>query len=214
MLRVRWDNKSEQWIRRLGEFADLLYPHLGRAISKTMKFAVLTAKPRIPVFEHDLERDLRVLGVVRKFNRKLRVVGTMGFTDATIMPSYESKNGPSPFSIPMGKHKPGARPHGVMLYFPGTKGSTPGRAKLVRWLKQHGNAMYQSLPDAPTKEDVDEWQQRVETATGVKPPPFVEVDPSQSATDFLWWLIEQDGDPLASVLVDNVMRAVKRVWEM
>lgn len=214
MLQARWSRESEEWVRKLPKFADLLFPHLAAAVNKTMRWGIREARPDVPVFEGDLQEDLQfVFGPRRMGNYKLRVLGIVGFTDATVQPEMESGKGPKPFAVARGKHEPGAAgEHGVFLYHPGSGSSTKGRAKLVRWMQENAGYPYTELPDSPDKEDVQKWQQDVENETGTKPRPFVVVDPSLSATDFLWQLIAQDGDPMVSVLVDNVYRAVGRIW--
>ena len=207
MITVRWDNDSAKWISGLSQFGDRLFPFMYTAFRRTLRYAQTYARAEMPVFEGDMQRDLRILGIERKSNRKLRLVGTLGFSGDTIMPVDESAHGPAPFSVPWGKHSPGASAHKVYLYHPKTGGSSKGRAKLVRWLKQNAGGDYGGLPDAPTKQDVTEWQK------GSGLPPWVVVDPSLTATDYLWGLIADNGDPLAGVLVENVMRAVKTVWE-
>ena len=216
MLQARWDRPSTQWIRGLRQFADLLYPQVEIAVAKTLRAAVRAGRANIPVFDGDLQRDLQMLGIPRRLSagRGLRLRGSVGFTDATVQPADESNRGPSPFAIGLGKHSPSpaAGSHGVYLYHP-SGGSSKGRAKLVKWMKKHGGPEYQSLPDAPSKDDVEKWQAAVEQSTGVKPKPFVQVDPSLTATDFLWALVEDDGDPLMSELIAHVALAVERVWQ-
>ena len=211
MLIAKWDRPSETWIRDQKRFAERLYPHLRLAMAGTLNWAVGQVRPNIPFFEGDLRRDFRALGIERLTTRRLGVRGSIGFTGATVQPAMESAGGPSPFAIGLGKHAPGASVHEVYLYHPGTGGSTKGRAKLVRWLKSR-DARYGGLPDAPTKADVREWQRRERIATGKQPAPFVTVDPSASATSFLWDLIAADGDPLMGELANRVWQAIRRVW--
>ena len=207
MITVRWDKDSERWIAGLTQFSDLLFRPMRDAIGRTLSLHVLpTAKELIPVFEGSIRDDLRVLGIERVGKgKRLHLVGTVGFTDKTKMPEMESTGGPAPFSVPWGKHSPGAKAHKVYLYHHGTGGSTKGRQKLIRWLKQNADADYSGLPAAPTKEAVTEWQK----TSGL--PPWVVVHPSITATNYLLGLARYAST--SDMLVRNVMMAVKLVWE-
>ena len=204
MFTARWDKDSVAWISDLKRFADLLLPGARGACARVAQHTVNRARVDMPVFEGTLRNDFRVLSMKTKRGRTLTGF-SVGFTSATVMPEIESAGGPKPFAIGLGKHAPGAQAHRVMLYNPSTGGSTPGRAKLIRYLKSVNSARYGDLPDNADKEDVDEWRRGHGR-------PYVWVSPQSSASDFLWNLIENDGDPLMEELAEQVWNAVARVW--
>ena len=208
---ARWSASSAHWIRELPRFPDRLYPLLEIAAVRTARNLMTMIKPRIPVFEGDLQKDFRLLDARPYGNLRGAVRVTIGFTSATVMPEEESVSGPRPFAIGMGKHEPGATAHRVYLYNR-AGASTPGRAKLIRWLKEHGGVEYDSLPEDASKADVALWRREVEQTMGFRPRAYVDVDPSRSATNFLWWLVDESADVSFSILIRHVIPAVRRVW--
>lgn len=202
MLQARWDRDSAKWIGDLHKFAGLLVPGIRGAMDSTARKYTAIAQKRVPVFEGTLRDDLRVLRMGLRSGKSLCNF-TIGFTNATVMPEIESVGKAKPFAIGWGKHDMGAKAHTVMLYNPRTGGSTAGRAKLIRYLKSKDSTKFGGLPDNADKEAVEKWRYETLKATGRHPKPWVMVDPQESATDFLWALIANDGDPLMGELVEQ-----------
>ncbi|MHB8994556.1 MAG: hypothetical protein ACYC63_04825 [Armatimonadota bacterium] len=217
MLKVTWDKDSEEWIGRLRSFADLLVPGVRGASSRVAVVTVMQARSRMPMFEGAMKRDFRVLSERRRQGNGKIIGGfAVGFTSDTVMPSMESYRGASPFAIGYGKHQGetegGAVEHAVLLYNPKTKGSTPGRAKLIRYLKAKGGGFFSGLPENASKDDVDKWRLETFKATGTRPRPWVDVAPRNTASDFLWSLMAEEGDPLLGSLVEQVWAEMSIVW--
>ena len=203
---ARWDRDSEQWIDRLKSFVDLLVPGVRGACDRVAAHTVTQARANMPYFEGGLKNDFRVLESKGRTGKGL-VLGkfSVGFTNSTVMDAIESLDSNSkPFAVGLGKHH-GADAHRVMLYNPRTKGSTPGRAKLIRYLKSVNAEKYGSLPDNADKEDVDKWRRGHGR-------PWVWVNPRTTSTTFLWDLMADEGDPLLTELVELVWNQMAMVW--
>lgn len=209
---IRWDDASKVWIDTIPErLTTSLRNGLIRAIRSGLAEALRSARAGMRPFrfEGDAEDALNTLSI--RVERDSIKAG-IGFTKSSvIVDSDDVVTAPQPFNYAWAKESAyGADAHRVWLYNPRTGGSTPNRAKLVRWLKAHGGN-WDKLPDAPTKET---WNDKRREDTDF-PPPFVDVDPNKSATDYLTSLIENDGDPLATMILDNpaLDEAIRSGWE-
>jgi len=159
------------------------------------------ARDHAPYFEGDLCRALGVDGP--RLSLFGTVEGSIKFTrDTTIVDASDVFRAPQPFNYGWAKHSPGAQKHFVYLYNPRTGGSTRNRQKLVRWVKAHLEGA-EGIPDAPTKKWFDEHPDVPEGLT---------VDPSKTATPYLSFLIENDGDPLGWWIAQSFFVRVRRGW--
>ena len=190
----------------MSRFDEKLLPHLTRAVGETLTYALSSMKRSIGAtafFEGNLLRDLQWLEHPIRCGPGA-VSGSIGFGKHTLMDPSENVNLSGPFSLPEGLAE-GIGPHRVYLYNPRTGQSTAGRAKLVRYLKQVDPGKYGEMPDNVDKKWFDGRKKGDH-----KFPPFVNVFPGVRM--FLWELITSDGDPLMTMLADNVYEAVGRAW--
>ena len=205
MISVTWDEPSAEWLRELPHFADRLAPHLQTAVDSTVQTVANMMEDWIPVFERSLLTDLQ-----RRRASKCgpcEVEAFLFFSDATLNDLAENVAGPdgdasAPYSVAAGADE-GAKEHRVYLY--NREGqSTPGRRKLIRWLRANVPE-YAGVPEDADKDWFNHRKKDEHTA-----PPFVTVWPR--ATNF-WsdWTANQ-GDNTFNVLVENVYQAIGRVW--
>lgn len=207
----RWDKDSEEWIDTLPQrFGGALKTGLVKAIKSGIVRGLRQSRSSIPKFE---KTAMHALGKLDPVVGDATIEAYIGFTSDTVF--VEAKDSPmygEEFNYAAAKESsaPPAKKHYVMLYNPGTKESTPGRAKLVRFLKKKIGGLYENLPDAP---DASAWNAK--RRDNPLPPPWIEVDPGKSAKPYLSALIEDDGDPLASWIFESpaLDKAIKDAWE-
>lgn len=206
----RWDKDSEAWIDALPQrFNGALKTGLVRAIKSGIVRGLRRSRSLIPRFE---STAMHALGKVDPIVGEATITAYIGFKNDTIfIPADDSPRYGADFNYAWAKEKSEpAETHTVMLYNPKSKKSTPGRAKLVRWLKKNVGGDYLNLPDAP---DATAWNAK--RKDNPLPAPWVEVHPGESATAYLTGLIEDDGDPLASWIFEDagLHKAIKDAWE-
>lgn len=202
MLKLEWDEPSALWLRDLPRFAESLVSGMVVAVDDTLRHALQEALPVVPVFERDLRDDLNYTMFPRPSGAG-KVAGAIGFSGNTLIDEIEN-NGEATqgqFSVARGMDT-GIRPHEVYLYNWKTGKTTDARAKLIRYLKKKNASVYGDMPERPDKE----WFQK----RGNYPLRKVLVIPFHA--NFLDQLIWQNGDPLASFLVERVYEAVGRQW--
>ena len=210
-LSFKWDTASQLWIDTLpARLDDALKTGMVRAIKSGMAVALGSSRFRASgfKFEGDIARDLGLFGLKVKDGTVEMSLGFIG--GKVIVDASDVLTAPTPFNYGWAKEaSEPAKAHTVWLYNPRTGKSTRSRAKLVRWLKQQGG-IWGMLPDAPTKET---WNKKGNAENF--PPPFVKVDPSKSATDFITGLIADDGDPLATWILESpaLDAALRAAWE-
>ena len=204
-LTFRWDEASLAWIDGLTTRMVQAFRTGGAvAMSSAGQRAVASARGKMPVFEGDAQRSLA-------YSRMMQGGGAVlviGFQDGTNWVPGEEGVGwrHAPYHYPWGKERSQlnepAEKHKVWLFNPATGQSTANRRKLVRWLKAQGA----DLPDAPTAEH---WNK----SDRPDMPPYVWVDPGETASDYLGHLIAQNGDPLVSWIVEGLIAPIRGAWE-
>jgi hypothetical protein len=209
-LSFKWDDASSAWIDTLPQrLNNSLRSGAVQAIKSGLAEALRLARSSIPTFEYDAVRALGLFGLSEQ-PESVRM--SLGFVRDSVYVDESDvwDKAQSPYNYAWAKESSdAAKPHRVWLYNPSTGGSTKNRAKLVRWLKSKGGK-WDQLPDAPTKET---WNAKRDESF---PPPYVDVDPSKTATDYITKLIADSGDPLASLILDNpaLDEALRRAWEV
>ena len=209
----RWDDPSQKWLDELPErMQEALLMGADGGLRSGLQKAVRVARQNAPYFEGEIRKALG-FWMQGRTNWGQGVRGYVGFPGPgrIWMDDIDVVEAPTPFNYAWAKEKAdAAETHTVMLYNPRTGGSTKGRAKLVRWLKQKYGGLWNKLPDEPTKET---WNNKPNDEAF--PPPFVEVSPAATATDYITGLISNGGDPLASWIIESVefWEPVRRAWE-
>ena len=206
-MTYKWDGPSQAWIDKLPQFAERLMPGLRRAVERTISHAYLEMTPKMLQFEFEgaMWRDLHIAKVER--GDGWAMIGVLGFGEETVNDPDENVSAEveGGFAIPRGKDT-GITPHRVYLYNRAGE-STPGRAKLLRYLKMVNPAQYGDAPDELTKEWFDK---RPKDERKFKP--YVDVAPKHN--DFLSHLLDADGKgPLVEYCADRVTEEVGALWK-
>ena len=205
---LEWTPESRTWLETMPSRMDAaMRKGAERGAMTAARSGRVVARLTMARFESWARNDLHVARGSWNSDGTLfeTFIGFVG--DRTLVGDPDTHKYPAPFSYPAAKHTPGAEPHKVWL-FSASGVMSEHRRKLIRWLKLHGTGYdWGLLPDAPEKELWNKSQPE-----GF-PPPFVKVDPSSSATDYFDRLIANDGDPMATWLIDRFWPFVKRAWE-
>lgn len=219
MLRYEysWESKTLNMLENLPkDFSMALGMICKEHTLVAMRWGLAQAKLKAPNFDGDLARSLGIFNgnYARRGKYSGEWSGHIGFTsNDIIVDSSDVWIAPLPFNYGWIKHEgeqsESGHPHRVYLYNTRTGGTTKNRQKLVKYLKSK-SSMWATLPDAPTKET---WNKK--PAKGFFPPPFVDVDPRQSATDYIDQLINDSAmkNHFLDIVSDGIIADIKLYWE-
>lgn len=213
MLHFEWEPRTAEMLRTLpDDFANMLSYVCKAHTDDALEWGLTQAKNLAPG-----DTIPSALGIFRK--RGVRIgkysgaySGHIGFVNGnTLVEDIDVWTAPMPFNYGWIKHEgeqtPSAHPHKVFLYNVATGGSTKGRQKLVKYLKNKYGDPWTQLPDAPTKET---WDNKPNGE--YFPPPFVYVDPNDGATPYLSQLVTDKKEQFLDIISDGVLGDVCDYW--
>ena len=210
LFHLGWSAESKDWIKTIPQRLYVGLHESGKVgVNDAADKIIARAKENVPHFEGWLRDAIKSHSEVDNIGGAMEYSLSVGLTGNAHMVDESDvwDDSTRPFSYGAAKHTPAAKKHRVWLFNPDTGGTTKNRQKLVRYLKSKGG-IWSDLPAAPTKEY---W----ENTKGKKnvPPPFVNVTPSKSATDYLASSFDlSHGGWVAAIVFKNVYPRVKRVW--